>query len=67
MEFPTAKTSDNCAQHYMWRKYREYTEKTTLKEVCNSLKSGFELMKTPVGLEFIGHCAIWPQALQGAD
>jgi hypothetical protein len=67
MEFPTAKTSNNCAQHYMWRKYREYTEATTLKEVCDSLRAGFDLLKTPVGLEFVGHCAIWPQALQGAD
>jgi hypothetical protein len=67
MEFPTAKTSDNCAQHYMWRKYREYLEKTTLKEVCNSLRNGFDELKTPVGLEFVGHCAIWPKVLQGAD
>ena len=67
MEFPTANTSNNCAQHYMWRKYREYTDTTTLKEVCNSLEAGFEELKTPVGLEFVGHCAIWPKALQGTD
>jgi hypothetical protein len=65
MEFPTAETSDNCAQHYMWRKHVEYTEATTIEKVCTGLKSGFDNLKTPIGLEFVGHCAIWPKVLQG--
>jgi hypothetical protein len=65
MEFPTAATSDHCAGHYMLRKHLEYTETTTMQKICGSLKTEFETLKAPIGLEYVGHCAIWPKALQG--
>jgi hypothetical protein len=65
MEFPTAKTADLCTRHYMWCKHREYTKNTPLNDLCASLQSGFNLLKTSVGLELVGHCEIWPKALQG--
>jgi hypothetical protein len=66
MEFPTAHTADLCTRHYMWCKHREYTENTPLSDLCSALQGGFNLLKTSIGLELVGHCEIWPKALQDA-
>jgi hypothetical protein len=64
MEFPTAEAADFCAQHYMWCKHREYTEVTSLADVCASLNTAFARLTKHVGLDFVGHAAVWPKVLQ---
>lgn len=64
MEFPTAETSNNCAEHYMRRKSIEYTESSTLDKVCAGLEQAFAALEGQIGLDFVGHCATWPKALQ---
>lgn len=66
MDFPTAKASDLCTRHYMWCKYREYTEAMDLPATCESFQREFDTLKRSVGLDYVGHCKTWPAVLSPA-
>ncbi len=58
--YPTQETKDNCIQHYMWCKAKEYKQNTDVKRSLKEMTDACSALRGVIGTS---HCYVWGNAI----